>query len=437
MTSTHLANFEDMPINQQLRDEYERQILTMLIGGDNVEKKEHIISHLHPDMFTSSFYKKVYKSLLDLHTQNKKIEVGNICEILKTEDLKKLTIELDKEYITNQNCDYYLEKIINDYLKRLLKECDSFEEYKKLEKLKQKYAIKKSISHISDATDELIVEYYNHWGSSTKSYYPQLDEVIGSFLGGDFIILAGATSMGKTCFALNLILNMTEKDKKVLLFSLEMNLKQLQNRIIANKIGIDSEKFRKFNLTNHEQKIYSEYAMGEEFKKIPLDVCTLYDITVPQIREIIQQSDADIIFIDYLGLIKSTENGNSYEKVSAVSRELKLLANEVNKPIVALHQLNRIPPERKDKKPKLSDLRDSGKIEQDADTIIFVYRESYYTGIIKDAKKGEDTMEIIISKSRHTSGCKELKMQYFPKHQLIIDKIGELMKAQEQQRLGL
>ena len=145
-----------------------------------------------------------------------------------------------------------------------------------------------------------------------------------------------------------------------------MNKRQLQNRIISKQTGIKSDKFRKFTLDNYEIKKYSDYAFSEDLQNMELDVCTVFDITVPEIKEIILQSDADIIFIDYLGLIRSTEQGNTYEKVSAVSRELKLLANEINKPIVALHQLNRIPPERKDKRPKLSDLRDSGKIEQDS-----------------------------------------------------------------------
>ncbi len=431
MTSTHLVNFDYFPIDEQLREEYERQLLTMIIGGNNTEKKEHIISHLCPEMFKKSLYRKIFKEILNLKKEKKEIEIGNLCENLKLEEQKEFAIELDKEYITNQNCDYYLEKIINNYLKTLLKECDSFEDYKKIEKIKEKYTIERNISHISEATDELVIEYFNHWGSAIKSYYPQLDEIIGSFLGGDFVILAGATSMGKTCFALNLILNMTAKHKKVLLFSLEMNLKQLQNRIISRQTGINSDKFRKFSLEDYEIKKYSDYALGDELKNISLDVCTKYNITVSEIKEIIQQSDADIIFIDYLGLIRSTEPGNTYEKVSAVSRELKLLANETNKPIIALHQLSRIPAERKDKTPKLSDLRDSGKIEQDADTILFVYRESYYTG----AK--DDRIQIIVSKSRHTGGCKLINMDYYPKQQLIVDKIGEYMENQKQGRLSI
>lgn len=226
--NTHLLD-EQEPIDERLQREYETQILEMLIGGNNQEKKEHMIKHLNEKMFNNINNRKIFKVIENLHQNNQVIEVGNICEKLTKEEQKKYCIELNKDYITNMNCDYYLEKLLNVYIKKLLKNCDSFEGYKEIEKIKQKYTIKKSVRPISYATEELIYEYFNKWGNEVKTYYPQIDKKLGSLQGGDILILAGATGMGKTCMELNLILNMASHGKKVLLFSLEMGLKQLQN----------------------------------------------------------------------------------------------------------------------------------------------------------------------------------------------------------------
>ena len=423
---------EEEPVNEQLKKEYEHQLLTMIIGGKNIEKKEYIIRHLNKDMFSELLHKRIFEGILKLKKEQKEIEVGNLCEILTIEEQKKFAISLEKEYITNMNCDYYLKKIQAIYIKRLLKECDSFEGYKKIEEIKRKYSVHSEIKHISESTDELIVEYYNKWGNSIKTYYPSIDNIIGSLQGGDVLILAGATAMGKTCTMLNLIMNMAEKKHKILLFSLEMQLKQLQNRIISAKTGVNSDKIRKFNMTNFEQKKYIDYALSEDFSKLNIEVCTIYDITTDKIKDIVLSSDCDIVYIDYLGLIKSNDNGNTYEKVSAISRDIKLIANETNKPFIVLHQLSRLKSDRKDKRPVLSDLRDSGKIEQDADFIFLVYRESYYN---QSANKNK--LELIIAKSRHSSGRKIIDLDYDAEKQLIQDKIGYYMESRKQGQLDV
>ena len=138
-------------------------------------------------------------------------------------------------------------------------------------------------------------------------------------------------------------------------------------------------------------------------------------------EEIARKSDADCIVVDYIGLVKGDgRTNNTYEEVSDVSRRLKLLAVETNKPIIALHQLNRDMKNRQDKHPTLSDIRDSGKIEQDADTICFVYRPAYYN-LSADKKE----MEFIIAKSRHTGGAGQIaKLIFYGEYQRIIDPIS-------------
>ncbi len=428
----------DNPIDEQLQEDFEKNVLLRIVGGENYKKKEYIISHLSLEMFTKTSHKEIFKTILELQKRIKrgedfKIDVVDIIGCSKNEKIKKYILELNEDYITNFDCDYYINKLIKNWALKLRKEAVTDEEFEKIKSLEQKYFIQNNVCSISDKTDELVIDYYNKWDSKPiKTYYPQLDDKIGHLFGGDYVIIAGATGMGKTCFMLNMLTNMAEHGVKALVFSLEMNLKQLQNRIIASRTGINSDKFRKFTLENWELKKYSDYADSEEFKKMQIEVCTKYDLTTTDIKNIVMSSDADIVFIDYLGLIKSEIKGSVYEQISDISRHLKLIANEVNKPFVVLQQLNRIKNDRKEKKPVLSDIRDSGKIEQDADTILFVFREAYYNKAAKN-----DSMTIIIPKSRHTEGRCELQFKYNPNTQLIEDKIGEYLEKQKQGKLGL
>lgn len=429
---------DNTPVDARLQEDFEKNVLLRIVGGENYKKKDFILNHLCLEMFTKTSHKEIFKAIQAVQKcikngENIKLDVVEIIAKSKNERIKKYLLELNEEYITNYDADYYVNKLVQNWALKLRREAVTDEEFEKIKNLEQKYYIQNNVCSISSKTGELVMEYFDKWESKPiKTYYPQLDAKIGNLFGGDLIILAGATGMGKTCFMLNLLTNMAEKGIKVLLFSLEMPLRQLQNRIIASRTGINSEKFRKFTMDNFELKKYSDYATGEDFKKLQIEVCTKYDLTTADIRNIVSSSDADIVFIDYLGLIKSDVRGSVYEQVSAISRDLKLIANEVNKPFVVAQQLNRIKQERKIKKPVLSDIRDSGKIEQDADTILFVYREAYYNPTLPN-----DTMTIIVPKSRHTGGRCELKFHYNADSQKIEDKIGAFMESQKQQRLGV
>ena len=418
-----------MGIERQLQNEYENSLIVMLIGTDDEDKRNHILEHLNSGMFTFKEYKEIYEAIVSMKKNNIVIEIDNVIKNIKKESNKKLAADLNKEFITAGNCNYYLEKIHESYFNRLLKECDSFEGYKELEKLKEKYKLKADTTKIYSEAEEFVAEYFNRWDDSIQTYFPSIDNAIGSLQGGDLLILAGATGMGKTCMMLNLLKNMALNGKKVLLFSLEMSLHQLQNRIISAETGVASDKVRNFTMTQEEFQRYSDYAFSEEFKKLDIDVSTDYDITTEKIKRVVMNSDADIVFIDYLGLIKSDYHGSTYERVSEISRNLKLLALASNKPFIVLHQLSRIPSDRKEKRPLLSDLRDSGKIEQDADFICFVFREYYY-----DKTKDEKMFEFIISKSRHSQGRCHCTLFYDGSHQKITDPIGENMKVMQNQK---
>jgi len=384
----------------------------MIVGTQ--EHKEDILSHITSDMFSNLNYKALYAVIERLKRENKPLEIADIIENGGKKEIKQLAIDCQKEYITAANWSYYVNKVQNAYFSRLCAECTSLDGYETIKALKNRYEIKNDTVRINTSTDALILEYYNKWGTEIKTYYRDIDKCLGTLQGGDIMILAGATGMGKTCMMLNLLMSMAKNGKKVLVFSLEMSLKQLQNRIISAETGIPATHIRNFCMTDSEQEIYAAYALSEEFGKLDINVCTRYNLTVDDIKSETNRLNPDIVFIDYLGLVSSDIRGNAYERVSQVSRELKLTALETNTPFIVLHQLSRIASDRKEKRPLLSDLRDSGKIEQDADFITFVYRDFYY-----NSDASENDFEFIISKSRHGKGKATVTLDFDGERQLI------------------
>lgn len=406
-----------MSINQNLQDEYEFQIMTMLLGGNNKDMQEHILRHLCAEMFTNKYLRDVFKVVKDIYSSGNDINVANVCEVISSEDKKQLTIDLTREYITSLNCDFYLKKLLDNYIQRLVQTCDNLEGLKNIEKVKNRYSLNLCVEHISHNAHMLIPEYYDKWETSIKTGYPSIDKKLGTLQGGDVLILAGAAGMGKTCMMLNLLMNIAKNNHKILLFSLEMTLAQLQNRIISAETNINADKIRNFNMSDSEVHKYDEFATSEFFKNLKIDVSTKYDLTVEEIASIVKKSEAEIVFIDYLGLVSGDGKLGAYERVSEISRRLKLLALETNKPFIILHQLSRAIAERKDKRPQISDLRDSGKIEQDADFICFVYRPAYYGE--KTTVKQE--LEFLIAKSRHSAGRAIVRLVYNGDKQKIIE----------------
>lgn len=408
--------------------ELERTLLGMAVCGKE-PKKGHIMEHLCREMFID----KTNIELFDLITvQYQKHGVGRLnpdCLINDYQGKKykngvfEALLALNYEYITDGNCNYYIERIQENWLNRMAQSCSSLEEYKSLEAQKKKYELvnEKTLSNIDDmeGIEKMCESYDNRTNAAPlKTGFVAIDDKIGNLQGGDMFILAAATGMGKTCMMLNIALSMAKQNKSVLIFSLEMNQEQLKNRIISAETGINSNKYRNASFTEDEAKQYFGY-MHTDLLKLKIQICTEYNISTSKIRNIVLASNADIVFIDYLGLISGGNKINSYERVSEISRELKLLAMESNKPFVILHQLNRANSERKDKRPILSDLRDSGKIEQDADIIGFVFRPDYYLDTTSTIR---DEIQLIIAKNRHGQSGVTAHLDYNAYTQKIKDK---------------
>ena len=229
--------------------------------------------------------------------------------------------------------------------------------------------------------------------------FQDLDYKTAGFQPSDLLLIAARPAMGKTAFALNIALNAAIRDnKKVALFELEMSKESLVNRLFAMESKVNAQKIRTGDLSAAEWTSLSEGAT--EIAKSNIVIDDNASITPAELRskcrKLKLEKGLDLVIIDDFQLM-TTGKENRQQEVSDISRSLKLLARELNVPVVALSQLSRKVEERTDKRPMLSDLRESGAIEQDADVVMFLYREDYY----KKDTENTNVTEVIIAKQRN------------------------------------
>ncbi len=240
--------------------------------------------------------------------------------------------------------------------------------------------------------------------TGTPSGYTELDEITGGFQPGNLIVLAARPSMGKSALVTNMAENAAlHHERPVALFSLEMSEAELAQRFIASQAKVKGELLRKGRAESHWPKILKA---SQELSAAPLFVDDSSDIGILEVRAKARRLHAQeqargglgLIIVDYLQLMRADGRIESrVQQVGDMSRGLKILARELNVPVIALSQLSRAVEARTDKKPMLSDLRESGNIEQDADLVMFIYRDEYYD---KESER-EGEADIIISKHRN------------------------------------
>jgi len=260
-----------------------------------------------------------------------------------------------------------------------------------------------------------------------------LDAKLGGLHRSDLLILAGRPSMGKTALATNIAFNVAKAFKQgvdengvtktvdggvVGFFSLEMSAEQLATRVLAEQCEISSEKIRRGDLNEAEFRKFVEVARVLETK--PLYIDDTPALTIGQLsarsRRLKRQSGLDLIVVDYLQLLNGDgrASDNRVNEISQITRGLKAIAKELDIPVIALSQLSRKVEDRDDKRPQLSDLRESGSIEQDADVVMFVYREEYYLSRTEPREGTQEHLEwqeamdqvhavaeVVIGKQRH------------------------------------
>lgn len=263
---------------------------------------------------------------------------------------------------------------------------------------------KEVVKRVMDELD--ILRHATDGITGIKTGYNDLDHITNGFQRGDLIILAARPSMGKTAFALNVALQASYYTKNaVAIFSLEMPAEALMKRMLSAKSSIESSKLRTGSLSNLEFNRLSESAAEMMNGKIFIDDSA--SIRVGEIfskcRKLKSEHGLDMIVIDYLQLISGNGRNvdNRQQEVSEISRSLKALAREMECPVIALSQLSRSVEARSDRHPMLSDLRESGAIEQDADIVMFLYRDNYYNKEEQDNDSMYDKTDLDIAKHRN------------------------------------
>lgn len=388
--------------------------------------------NLNEDIFYLKKNGMIFKSIKELVDKNIPIDITTVTDELKN---KNIINEVGGvEYLTEildcvpsaANFDYY-SKIIEDkaILRNLIEVSTSittlgYEEDNEINETveeaerrilniskNRKTSEFKSIQDVMKSTQENLIKLSEMKGEITgiPTGWTDIDKITSGFHENELIIIAARPAMGKTAFACNLATNMaTRTDKSVALFNLEMGAEQLALRIIASLGQIDQTKLRTGKLDNNDWKRVTEAVAQLQGANIFIDDTP--GITIGEIRSKCRRLAASekglgAVIIDYLQLISGNGKygANRQQEVSDISRALKTMAMELKVPVIALAQLSRAVEQREDKRPIMSDLRESGSIEQDADIVSFLYREDYYNKQARD-DSFTSVSEFIIGKHR-------------------------------------
>jgi replicative DNA helicase len=371
----------------------------------------------------------IFEAIKELYEENAPFDFVTVPNKLKEKDsLDKIGIEYIAGVIdylpAPANAYYYAQIIYKKSILRALIEISSdianvcYEEPEEIEDVlnlaeKKIFEISSKKSNKYFSVDEMTDETLEYIEALRKrktvltgvpSGFNDLDRMTNGFQNGDLIIIAGRPSMGKTAFVLNAALNAAvEHSKRIGVFNLEMTAKQLILRMLSSLSGVGVYNLRTGFLDNSQMD--SVVMALDKLKKVKVYIDDTSFLTVADIRtkarKMKMEKDIDMLIVDYLQLIQglgNSSNKNRTQEISEISRSLKILAKELDIPIVALSQLNRAVEARDDKRPMMADLRESGAIEQDADVIMFIYRDEVYNRN-KEDNKGK--AEIIIGKQRN------------------------------------
>lgn len=386
----------------------------ILISGDAVMKA--IRGIVTPDCFQMEAYRAIFTAALSLLEDGTPIDPVSIAATAKRQGIElpnKLLLELMEIVPTAANCVDYAHRVAEDARKRRIKalaERIQADEVSTSDELlaalqREAQAIQGSNYQrgLLSPVDTLrrFMDYVVKAGEKRDNFistgFPRLDGILGGgFIRGGLYILGARPAVGKSTFALNLADGIAGN---LLFVSLEMSPEQILAKRVSRLTGYTASKLLSGQLPD---KAWEAVAIATtSIDKSGVYINSRYDLTVQEIHLLAQSvPELRCIILDYLGLIQpATRSGSTYEQVSAISRELKRMAVSLNVPVVCLCQLSRKIEERKDKKPMLSDLRDSGAIEQDADGVLFLYREDYYTGSPADGFPS--TVELTVAKNRH------------------------------------
>ncbi len=421
-------------LQPQARDLEEAVLGAMMLEKDAVSV---VIDILKPESFYDTRHGHIYEAILDLFGKAEPVDILTVKERLK--DLGKLDdsggatyiAELTNRVVSAANVEHHARIVSQKYIQRELITIsnkvihdaydDTVDVFTLLDRAEQnlfqvtEQNLRRSYESMSNLLTKAVKQIESlkdHEDSLTgvPTGLAELDRLTSGWQKSDLIIVAARPGMGKTAFTLSIARNAAVDYKKpVAVFSLEMSNRQLVNRLISAEAELPSDKLRKGNLEPFEWTQLNTKIDSLGDAKIFIDdtpAINIFELRA-KCRRLKMQHDIQLIVIDYLQLMSgggdNRGGGNREQEISAISRSLKSIAKELDVPVIALSQLSRAVETRGgDKKPMLSDLRESGAIEQDADLVIFLYRPEYY-GITED-ESGNSTVgiaEIIVAKHRN------------------------------------
>lgn len=414
------------------KTESEQALLGAIIVDPECMAK--VVEYLpRPDFFYLQNHKVIYRVMMDLFSSSKTIDFPTLMDHLRREpDFdesagKSYVLELAQSMLTVENVTEYAEQIREAYDRRTLilvsrktideavKGYDSADKIidvaeQRIFDIRQGKSIQ-GLVHIREVIQETYdrLDLLNSADSDEmkpiSTGISTLDHYITGLNKTDLIILAARPGMGKTAFALNIASNAAVRlHKKVAFFSLEMSSEQLASRLLSSLAAIESQKIKTGKLS--EDEWMRLIPAGDVLSSSEMYIDSTPSITVPAIKAKLRRlKGVQLVVIDFLQLIQSGRRiENRVQEVSDITRNLKILAKELNVPVIALSQLSRDSEKRADHRPQLSDMRDSGSIEQDADIVLFLYRKGYYNdGGEGEGKEDEDrdSGECIVAKNRH------------------------------------
>ena len=408
----------------------EKSLLGAIMLQDDVMPE--ILTILKPNDFYEKRHETIYAAMVRLYDQHKPIDLLTLTSELKTQ--KKLKEIGGAPYLTElsnfvpaaSHAKAYAEIIEKASVRRRLIKAGTeiankaFEESNNTDDLIG--AAERQLFEVSDkiirsdyvAMDELLADAFDRIEElqknkgalrGLKTGFRDLDKKTAGFQKGDLIIVGARPAMGKTTFAQNLAYNIASINKKgVLFFSMEMAANEIIDRMISDVSGVDNWKMRTGNLSDEEFSKIGE-ALGE-MDEIPIYIDDTSSMTIVELRNKARRAmhdhDIGVVIVDYLQLIAGSDRyaGNRVQEVTEISRGLKILARELEVPVVALAQLSRNVAGRENPRPVLSDLRESGSIEQDADLVMFLHRPDYYKQNDDNYEETHIT-ELLIAKHRH------------------------------------
>ena len=402
----------------------------MLTDRDSVI---NAIEVLKEDSFYREDNKAIFAAILGLYAKSEPIDIITVkAELVENGNFERVggveyLASLPERVPTTANVEKYI-KIVDEkaMLRNLINSAnalvslgyDETEDVDRIMDLAEKkifdLAQKKNTKGYASIKDVLVEsfakleELYNKKGriSGTPTGFADLDLKTSGLHDSDLLIVAARPAMGKSAFAINIATNVAvQAGKGVAIFNLEMSKEQVGNRILCSEAMVDSNKIRTGQVEDDDWvKLASTLGRLSE---APIYIDDTAGISIMEIRakcrKLKLEKDIGLVVIDYLQLIQGSgsKNASREQEISEISRSLKILAKELNIPVIALSQLSRSVEKRDDKRPMLSDLRESGAIEQDADIVIFLYRDDYYT---EDSEK-KNVAEVLLAKHRGGSTC--------------------------------